>query len=54
LLFQKARPSHAAGVARQRQTLSVAHSIRVHWLSVAPQRKHCDQRTVQRHTYWRV
>jgi hypothetical protein len=54
LLFQNARPSHAAGVARQRQTLPVTHSIMGHRLSVAPQRKHCDQRTVHRHTYWHV
>ena len=36
LLFQNARPSHAAGVASQRQTLPVAHSILVHRLSVVP------------------
>jgi len=32
----------------------MAHSIRVHRLSVAPHRTHGDQRTVPRHTCWRV
>jgi hypothetical protein len=54
LLFQNAHTSHAAGGARQRQTLPMVHSIRVHRWSVAPQRKHGDQRTIQRHTCWRV